>query len=100
MHQLYMPTHHAASRFQNAVNFPVVASPFPEKGDQGVLLEGPLSTREQDCLDFGDYADVLVRRLSDSAAWPVGVGIYAQWGAGKVLYALRTEQEPIPRIPL
>ncbi|CAM9597767.1 unnamed protein product [Scytosiphon promiscuus] len=62
---------------------PGIASPFPEKGEQGVLLEGPVSDPKQDCLDFGDYADVLVRRLCNSAAWPVGVGIYAQWGAGK-----------------
>ncbi|CAN0386319.1 unnamed protein product, partial [Scytosiphon promiscuus] len=62
---------------------PGIASPFPEKGEQGVLLEGPVSDPTQDCLDFGDYADVLVRRLCNSAAWPVGVGIYAQWGAGK-----------------
>ncbi|CAM9643523.1 unnamed protein product [Scytosiphon promiscuus] len=67
----------------NAPPIPDVVSPFPEKGDHGGLLEGPVSGSEQDHLGFGDYADVLARRLSDSAVWPVGVGIYAQWGAGK-----------------
>ena len=50
---------------------------------QEVLLEGPLSIRNRDCLGFGDYADVLVDRLQNPKAWPVGLGIYAQWGAGK-----------------
>ncbi|CAM9533755.1 unnamed protein product, partial [Ectocarpus sp. 8 AP-2014] len=57
--------------------------PFPTKEHQGVLLEAPVSSEGPDCLEFGDYADVLVERMTDPAAWPVGVGVYAQWGAGK-----------------
>ena len=56
---------------------------FHEKDEQGMLLEGPLRARDRDYLGFSDYADVLVNRLQDPAAWPVGLGIYAQWGAGK-----------------
>ncbi|CAM9628063.1 unnamed protein product [Ectocarpus sp. 12 AP-2014] len=59
------------------------STPFPTKEHQGVLLEAPVSSEGPDCLEFGDYADVLVERMTDPAAWPVGVGVYAQWGAGK-----------------
>jgi len=59
------------------------AEAFPGKDDQGMLFEGPLKSRDHDCLGFDDYADVLGSRLQDPAAWPVGLGIYAQWGAGK-----------------
>lgn len=58
---------------------------FPVKEDQGMLFEGPLRTRDSDCLGFADYAEVLANRLKDPAAWPVGLGIFAQWGAGKVM---------------
>jgi len=57
---------------------------FPVKEDQGMLFEGPLRTRDSDCLGFADYAEVLASRLQDPAAWPDGLGIFAQWGAGKV----------------
>ena len=58
--------------------------PFPiGKKQQGVLLEGPRRVQKEDCLGFDDYADVLVDRLREPEAWPVGLGIYAQWGGGK-----------------
>ncbi|CAN0148534.1 unnamed protein product [Ascophyllum nodosum] len=57
--------------------------PFPRKKEQGVLLEGPLRVSSKDYLGFGDYADVLVDRLQKPEVWPVGLGIFAQWGAGK-----------------
>lgn len=57
---------------------------FHGKDGQGMLPEGPFGARGDDCLGFSDYADVLVNRLRNPTAWPVGLGIYAQWGAGKV----------------
>ncbi|CAM9330626.1 unnamed protein product, partial [Sphacelaria rigidula] len=38
----------------------------------------------QDCLHFSDYADVIAEHVLAPGAWPVGVGILGQWGAGKV----------------
>lgn len=38
---------------------------FPGKDDQGMLLEGPLRTRDSDYLRFNDYAEVLADRLQD-----------------------------------
>lgn len=64
--------------------------PFPTKEHQGVVPEAPISSDATDCLEFGDYADVLVERITDPAAWPVGVGVYAQWGAGKVSACARS----------
>ena len=66
------------------VFFTGAAEPFPDNRiQQGVLLEGPPRARNGDCLGFGDYADVLVDRLRKPEAWPIGLGIFAQWGAGK-----------------
>lgn len=70
------------------------SQPFPpKKKQQGVVLEAPISADASDRLEFGDYADVLVERMTDPAAWPVGVGIYAQWGAGKVSPHERSAQD-------
>lgn len=69
---------------------------FPQKYPQGVLLEAPVSAGTPDCLEFGDYADVLVERMTDPAAWPVGVGVYAQWGAGKVSARARSAAQHGP----
>ncbi|CAM9693883.1 unnamed protein product, partial [Laminaria digitata] len=65
---------------------------FPTKERQGVLLEAPISADAPDCLEFVDYADVLVERMTDPAAWPVGVGVYTQWGAGKAKPATMPER--------
>ncbi|CAN0227177.1 unnamed protein product, partial [Scytosiphon promiscuus] len=40
--------------------------------------------KDEDILAFDKYAEVLVERLRDPDMWPVSLGIYAQWGAGKV----------------
>ena len=56
-----------------------------------MLLEGPLRVSSKDYLGFGDYADVLVDRLQKPEVWPVGLGIFAQWGAGK---ASKSEELP------
>eukprot|EP00903_Cladosiphon_okamuranus_P022759 g20951.t1 len=73
--------------------------PFPEgTKDQHILLEAPIS-KDSDYLEFGQYAEVLTNRITNPTAWPVGVGIYAQWGAGKsslvqlILGKLRKEHE-------
>ena len=59
-----------------------------QKVDQRILPEAPLFSKSDDCLNFDDYADVLSDRVRDPRVWPVGVGIYAQWGAGKVSHDL------------
>lgn len=49
-----------------------------------ILLEVPLTDPEQDCLHFDDYASMIAEHILAPAALPVGVGIFAKWGAGKV----------------
>lgn len=38
--------------------------------------------------------------MTDPAAWPVGVGVYAQWGAGKVGAPARAAQSQTLTTPL
>lgn len=59
---------------------------FEKKGANGddSKKDSPGELEEQDKLSFKDYARVLVKRLSTPDTWPVSLGIYAQWGAGKV----------------
>lgn len=73
---------------------------FPTAEHQRVLLEAPISGDASDRLEFVDYADVLVERMTDPAAWPVGVGIFAQWGAGKVSARARSSAQhgPLKRL--
>ncbi|CAM9288617.1 unnamed protein product [Ectocarpus sp. 8 AP-2014] len=52
-----------------------------EGGQAGTENGHPVAPR--DILAFDKYANVLVDRLSDPDMWPVSLGIYAQWGAGK-----------------
>lgn len=72
-------------------------TPFPPKEGQKVHREGalldtkdgkgngtPSAQKDEDILAFDKYAEVLVERLRDPDMWPVSLGIYAQWGAGKV----------------
>lgn len=59
--------------------------PFPSKVKPGALVEAPISTEEHDCLHFTAYAEAIAVHLRTYSAWPIGVGIFAQWGAGKVL---------------
>lgn len=56
----------------------------PAIKEQGVLLEAPLTAKVHDFLRFEDYADVIAEHILAPNAWPVGVGIFAKWGAGKV----------------
>lgn len=49
-----------------------------------MLPEEQFKARDDECLGFSDYADVLANRLQNPTSWPVGLGIYAQWAAGKV----------------
>lgn len=58
------------------------AFPAP-RNKVNVLPETPLREPADDSLRFEDYAEVLVEHLRIPTVWPVGVGIYAEWGAGK-----------------
>lgn len=78
--RLHAPTSPADVHCLTCVGF-LLSDSF---GERGSLLEVPLNDAVQDCLHFSDYADVIAEQILKPGTWPVGVGVLAQWGAGKV----------------